>query len=164
MQHSGTSGRRGGGPHDTGLGDQLAERIEGFQEALRAAAGNVRDALAAARPDEVCVEFGPELDAGRHGIVAAVAGVDGEASFKIALKWTHGPAAPPGRRARTTRPTRCRSRPPPGREAGPPRGHPRGRRGPGGQGPGRRPRSRHAPADPITGPARRQPLNERLRA
>ncbi|WP_431676343.1 CU044_2847 family protein [Kitasatospora sp. KL5] len=83
-----------GGPRDTGLGDRIAEKVEGFQEALRAVAGNVRDAVEAVRPDEVCVEFGLELAAGKHGIVAAVAGVDGKATFKIALKWTHPPTAP----------------------------------------------------------------------
>ncbi|MEV6212575.1 hypothetical protein [Kitasatospora sp. NPDC051914] len=36
-----------GGPRDTGLGDRLAEKVEGFQEALRAVAGNVRDAMEA---------------------------------------------------------------------------------------------------------------------
>lgn len=76
------------GPRDTGLGDQVAQRIEGFQESLRAVAANVRAAVATARPDEVGVEFGLELAAGKHGVVAALAGVGGKAAFKVTLKWT----------------------------------------------------------------------------
>ncbi|WP_053740739.1 CU044_2847 family protein [Streptomyces sp. NRRL WC-3618] len=55
------------GPRDTGLGDQVAQRIEGFQESLHAVAANVRTAVATVRPDEVGVEFGLELAAGKHG-------------------------------------------------------------------------------------------------
>ncbi|MFB7947164.1 CU044_2847 family protein [Kitasatospora phosalacinea] len=82
------------GPRDSGLGDQLATRLEGLQESLHAVAANVRSAVAAARPDEVSVEFGLELAAGRGGVVAALTGVGGKATFKVALKWTaNGPSA-----------------------------------------------------------------------
>ncbi|MFD7735783.1 CU044_2847 family protein [Kitasatospora phosalacinea] len=82
------------GPRDSGLGDQLATRLEGLQESLHAVAANVRSAVAAARPDEVSVEFGLELAAGRGGVVAALTGVGGKATFKVALKWTAtGPSA-----------------------------------------------------------------------
>ncbi|MFE1322546.1 CU044_2847 family protein [Kitasatospora phosalacinea] len=82
------------GPRDSGLGDQLATRLEGLQESLHAVAANVRSAVAAARPDEVSVEFGLELAAGRGGVVAALTGVGGKATFKVALKWTaDGPSA-----------------------------------------------------------------------
>ncbi|MGW4984120.1 CU044_2847 family protein [Streptomyces mirabilis] len=86
------------GPRDTGLGDQVAQRIEGFQESLHAVAANVRAAVATARPDEVGVEFGLELAAGKHGVVAALTGVGGKAAFKVTLKWTATalvPAQPP---------------------------------------------------------------------
>jgi hypothetical protein len=76
------------GPRDTGLGEQVTQRIEGFQESLRTVAANVRAAVATARPDEVGVEFGLELAAGKHGVVAALAGVGGKAAFKVTLKWT----------------------------------------------------------------------------
>ncbi|RPE36815.1 CU044_2847 family protein [Kitasatospora cineracea] len=78
------------GPQDTGLGEQLATRLEGLQESLHAVATNVRSAVAAARPDEVAVEFGLELAAGRGGVVAALTGVGGKATFKVTLKWTSG--------------------------------------------------------------------------
>ncbi|MFE2348601.1 CU044_2847 family protein [Kitasatospora cineracea] len=82
------------GPRDTGLGEQLATRLEGLQESLHAVATNVRSAVAAARPDEVAVEFGLELAAGRGGVVAALTGVGGKATFKVTLKWTSsGPSA-----------------------------------------------------------------------
>ncbi|GLW58451.1 CU044_2847 family protein [Kitasatospora phosalacinea] len=82
------------GPRDSGLGDQLATRLEGLQESLHAVAANVRSAVAAVRPDEVSVEFGLELAAGRGGVVAALTGVGGKATFKVALKWTaDGPSA-----------------------------------------------------------------------
>ncbi|MFF4344496.1 CU044_2847 family protein [Kitasatospora sp. NPDC001540] len=82
------------GPRDSGLGGQLATRLEGLQESLHAVAANVRSAVAAARPDEVSVEFGLELAAGRGGVVAALTGVGGKATFKVALKWTaDGPSA-----------------------------------------------------------------------
>jgi hypothetical protein len=85
------------GPRDTGLGDQVAQRIEGFQESLHAVAANVRTAVAAVRPDEVGVEFGLELAASKHGVVAALTGVGGKATFKVTLKWaaTAPPVQPP---------------------------------------------------------------------
>ncbi|MGW5481524.1 CU044_2847 family protein [Streptomyces sp. NPDC004008] len=76
------------GPRDTGLGDQATQRIEGFQQSLHAVAENVRAAVATARPEEVSVEFGLELAAGKHGVVAALTGVGGKATFKVAMKWT----------------------------------------------------------------------------
>lgn len=75
------------GPRDTGLGDQVAQRLEGFKESVQAVASNVRTAVATARPDEVSVEFGLELAAGKHGVVAALTGVGGKATFKVTLKW-----------------------------------------------------------------------------
>ncbi|MGW3819111.1 CU044_2847 family protein [Streptomyces sp. NPDC005046] len=77
-----------GGPRDSGLGDGIVERLEGFQQSLQAVASNVRSALAGARPEEISVEFGLELAAGKHGVVAAVTGVGGKATFKVTLKWS----------------------------------------------------------------------------
>ncbi|WP_326816202.1 hypothetical protein OIE61_44270 [Streptomyces sp. NBC_01762] len=79
---------RQGGPRDTGFGEQVAQKIEGFQQSLQAVTANVRTAVAAGQPDEVSVEFGLELAAGKHGVVAALAGVGGKATFKVGLKWT----------------------------------------------------------------------------
>ncbi|MFJ4203512.1 CU044_2847 family protein [Streptomyces sviceus] len=84
-----------GGPRDSGIGDRVVEKLEGFQESLQTVAANVQSALASARPDEVSVEFGLELAAGKTGVVAAVAGVGGKATFKVTLKWgAPGPAEP----------------------------------------------------------------------
>lgn len=86
------------GVRDTGLGDQVAQRVEGFRESLHTVAENVRAAVATTRPGEVSVEFGLELAAGKHGVVAAITGVGGKATFKVALKWTASElaqAAPP---------------------------------------------------------------------
>ncbi|MFG3323659.1 CU044_2847 family protein [Streptomyces sp. NPDC048171] len=82
------------GPRDTGFGDQVSQRIEGFQESLHAVAENVRSAVTTARPDEVGVEFGLELAAGKHGVVAALTGVGGKATFKVTLKWVTGGPGP----------------------------------------------------------------------
>ncbi|MFI0879317.1 CU044_2847 family protein [Streptomyces parvus] len=86
-----------GGPRDSGLGEAVAQRLEGFQEALHTVVTNVQSAVAAARPEEISVEFGLELASGKHGVVAAVTGVGGKATFKVALKWRGdaGPATPP---------------------------------------------------------------------
>ncbi|MFF8985062.1 CU044_2847 family protein [Streptomyces globisporus] len=88
---------RPNGPQDSGLGDVMAARLEGFQDALRTVVSNVQAAVAVARPEEISVEFGLELAAGKHGVVAAVTGVGGKATFKVALKWRGdtGPATPP---------------------------------------------------------------------
>lgn len=82
------------GVRDTGLGDQVAQRVEGFRESLHTVAENVRAAVATTRPGEVSVEFGLELAAGKNGVVAAITGVGGKAAFKVALKWTASELAP----------------------------------------------------------------------
>ncbi|MFD7691265.1 CU044_2847 family protein [Streptomyces sp. NPDC059781] len=82
----------GDGPSDSGLGERITERLEGFQESLQAVASNVRNAVAKARPDEVSVEFGLELAAGENGLVAALAGGSGKAAFKVTLSWKGEPA------------------------------------------------------------------------
>lgn len=90
------------GPRDTGFGEQVAQRIEGFQQSLHAVAENVRAAVATARPEEVSVEFGLELAAGKHGVVAALTGIGGKATFKVAMKWTTpAPNATPSSQAAT---------------------------------------------------------------
>ncbi|MGW2418271.1 CU044_2847 family protein [Streptomyces sp. NPDC001709] len=76
------------GPSDSGLGERITEKLEGFHESLQTIAGNVRSAVASARPDEISVEFGLELAAGENGIVAALVGGSGKAAFKVTLTWT----------------------------------------------------------------------------
>ena len=75
------------GPGDSGLGDRVAEKLHGFEESLRTVATNVRNSVAAARPDEVSIEFGLELALGAHGVVAALVGGGGTAAFKVTLTW-----------------------------------------------------------------------------
>ncbi|WP_406864266.1 CU044_2847 family protein [Streptomyces sp. HUAS MG47] len=75
------------GPSDSGIGDRFAEKLHGFHESLQVVAENVRDAVAAARPDEVSVEFGLELATGESGVVAALVGGSGKAAFKVTLTW-----------------------------------------------------------------------------
>ncbi|MFF8293123.1 CU044_2847 family protein [Streptomyces sp. NPDC016309] len=82
------------GPSDSGIGERLVERLEGFQQSLRAVADNARAALAPARPDEVSIEFGLELAAGGDGVVAALVGGSGKAAFKVTLKWGGAAAVP----------------------------------------------------------------------
>ncbi|MFG2439642.1 CU044_2847 family protein [Streptomyces sp. NPDC048508] len=87
------------GPSDSGLGEQITERLEGFQESLQTVASNVRNAMVSARPDGISVEFGLELAVGDNGIVAALVGGSGKAAFKVTLTWNGqgvptAPAAP----------------------------------------------------------------------
>ncbi|MFG1663910.1 CU044_2847 family protein [Streptomyces sp. Y7] len=77
----------GDGPSDSGLGERITEKLEGFHESLQTVASNVRSAVASARPDQASVEFGLELAAGESGIVAAVVGGSGKAAFKVTLTW-----------------------------------------------------------------------------
>ncbi|MFG1807821.1 CU044_2847 family protein [Streptomyces sp. NPDC049040] len=76
------------GPTDSGLRDDLVDKLQGFQESVRAVAMNTRRAVAAARPDEVSIEFGMELAAGKDGLVAAIVGAGGTAAFNVTLTWT----------------------------------------------------------------------------
>lgn len=78
------------GPGDAGFGDVrdgVVRRLEGFQESVRSVASAVQEAVGAVRPDEVSVSFGVELAVARHGVVAALTGAGGKATFQIAMKW-----------------------------------------------------------------------------
>ena len=75
------------GPRDVGFGTR-AMKLHGFTEALQAVATNVRDAVRAARPNEVSVEFGIELSVGEEGLVAALAGVSGTTTLNVTMTWT----------------------------------------------------------------------------
>lgn len=81
------------GPSDVALG-RAPRVLKGLSEVVRGVATNVRDGLAAARPDEVSVEFGIELAVAETGLVAALAGLDGNVSMKVQLTWTSDAAAP----------------------------------------------------------------------
>ncbi|MFF1325089.1 CU044_2847 family protein [Streptomyces chartreusis] len=81
------------GPQDSGLGEQAVQRLQGFTEMLRSVAASTRSALAEARPDDVSVEFGLELAAGKDGIVAALVGASGTATVKVTLSWSSSGSA-----------------------------------------------------------------------
>ena len=75
-------------PTDSGLLDGSVRAIKNFQETIRAVAGNVKNAVADASPDEVSVEFGLELASDKEGLVAALTGVSGSTTLTVTLTWT----------------------------------------------------------------------------
>jgi hypothetical protein len=85
------------GPQDSGLREDVAEKLQGFTECLQSVATSTRNALAAVRPNEVSVEFGLELSAGKDGVVAALVGASGTATVNVTLTWNEadGPVAAP---------------------------------------------------------------------
>lgn len=83
-----------GGPSDAGLGERAVLHLRGFQESLRSVASSVHEALTTVQPDEISVSFGLELALSKHGIVAAIAGAGGKATFNVSLKWSPRPANP----------------------------------------------------------------------
>lgn len=82
------------GPQDSGFFDGGLQALRGFDQTLRSVAANVRQAVAQAAPDEVSVEFGIELAAGKDGLVAALAGASGKAAVKVTLSWSGQPQEP----------------------------------------------------------------------
>lgn len=65
--------------------------VTGLTETLRGVATNVRSGLAAIKPTETTVEFGVDIALGKEGIVAALAGVQADASLKVTLTWSEDP-------------------------------------------------------------------------
>jgi hypothetical protein len=72
---------------DTGVGGVSAKVLTGLLETVRGVATNVRQGLHDARPDEVLVEFGIELATVDSGLVAALVGLNANASVKVTLGW-----------------------------------------------------------------------------
>jgi hypothetical protein len=82
---------RDSGPGDVAF-DKVPRALVGLTETIRGVAGNVRRGLHELSPEEVTVEFGVELAASPGGVVAALAGVHGNASIKVTLGWKSGGA------------------------------------------------------------------------
>lgn len=78
------------GPGDVGVAEEVREKLHGFHETLHTLAVNARSAVAAAKPEEVTVEFGLELVVGKGGVFAALVGAGGTAGVKVTLKWGGG--------------------------------------------------------------------------
>jgi Trypsin-co-occurring domain 1 len=74
------------GPGDVAF-DATPRVLSGLTETIRGVAGNIRRAVQDAGPDEVSVEFGIELAASPAGLVAALVGVNGNASVKVTINW-----------------------------------------------------------------------------
>ncbi len=75
------------GPRDV-AGRVGPRALRGLTETLRGVASNVRAGLRDARPDEVSVEFGVELALAEEGLVAALAGISGNATIQVTLTWS----------------------------------------------------------------------------
>jgi hypothetical protein len=71
--------------------DSIPRVLSGLTETIRGVAGNIRQAVVDARPDQVQVEFGIQLAAGGSGVVAALVGVNGNSSIRVTLGWTSTP-------------------------------------------------------------------------
>jgi hypothetical protein len=84
----------GSGSQDVGFGPPR-QVLSGLTETIRGIAGNVRQAVRDAAPDEFSVEFGVELAMGKEGLVAALVGIDGTASIKVTVAWKSGEPANP---------------------------------------------------------------------
>ncbi|TAM57159.1 MAG: hypothetical protein EPN49_16195 [Rhodanobacter sp.] len=66
----------------------ITGKFKSVADAVRNIAKDVKDALAAAAPDEAQVEFGLDLAIESGGVAALVCKGDAKASLKILLKWS----------------------------------------------------------------------------
>jgi len=85
-------GQRPGGYSDTGLPEAFTARVEGLNEMIRGIAASMREATAAAAPDEVAVTFGVELAAKPGKVVSVLADGEAKASVTVTLTWRGGAA------------------------------------------------------------------------
>jgi hypothetical protein len=75
------------GPSDVGIGDRVLP-LKGLTEAVRAVVSNVQNGLNTVKPDEFTAEFAVELALAEDGIVAALVGLQANASVKITATWS----------------------------------------------------------------------------
>jgi Trypsin-co-occurring domain 1 len=68
--------------------------VTGLAAAIREVGAGVRGGLAGAAPDQLTVEFGVQLAVADGGLVAALAGVGGNASLRVTMEWTVKTADP----------------------------------------------------------------------
>ncbi|MDT0450966.1 CU044_2847 family protein [Streptomyces hesseae] len=72
---------------DSGAARRVAGMAGGLADTVRGVADSVRMGLAAARPDEVSVEFGIELSAKAGQVISLIADGESKASITVTLKW-----------------------------------------------------------------------------
>ncbi|WP_158681107.1 CU044_2847 family protein [Streptomyces viridochromogenes] len=75
---------------DTGHMEAFAARVEGLTDLVRGVATTMRQATAAAAPDEVSVAFGVELAAKAGRVVSVLADGEAKASVTVTLTWRGG--------------------------------------------------------------------------
>ncbi|MEV4441315.1 CU044_2847 family protein [Streptomyces sp. NPDC049577] len=97
-------GRDGGGYADSSAARRVASMASGMADVVRGVVGSLRTGLAAARPDEVTVEFGIELSAQAGQVVSLIADGSGKASVNVTLKWNERDGAPPSAAPAATTP------------------------------------------------------------
>ncbi|MFD4655792.1 CU044_2847 family protein [Kitasatospora sp. NPDC058444] len=74
------------GPTDVGL--RQAMSFTAVAGAVRRLSSELHDAVRAARPDEVEIEFGLELGIKSSRLLAVLADGESKATFQVRLKWT----------------------------------------------------------------------------
>jgi hypothetical protein len=85
-----------GGYEDVGAVDRVVAKVEDLRELVTGVAASLRDAVAAAAPHEVSVEFGVELAVRSGRIVSVLADSEAKASIAVTLTWHNPPADPRG--------------------------------------------------------------------
>ncbi|WP_051808220.1 CU044_2847 family protein [Actinoplanes subtropicus] len=78
------------GPSDVGIGDRVLP-LKGLTETVRSVVSNVRKGLDGVPPDELTAEFAVELALAEGGVVAALVGLQANASVKITATWSANP-------------------------------------------------------------------------
>lgn len=79
---------RGPGEYsDVGFAEAFTARVEGLTELVKGVAATMREATAAAAPDEVSVAFGVELAAKPGRVVSVLADGEAKGSIAVTLTW-----------------------------------------------------------------------------
>ncbi|WP_181143735.1 CU044_2847 family protein [Streptomyces cinnamoneus] len=86
-----------GAYEDSSAVRHVADAASGLADVVRGVVGSLRMGLAAARPDEVRVDFGIELSAQAGRVIGLLADGNGKASITVSLTWSEraAPAPPP---------------------------------------------------------------------
>ncbi|MFI9719256.1 CU044_2847 family protein [Streptomyces sp. NPDC052396] len=82
------SGPGEGGYRDSSAVSRVADLAGGLSDVVHGVVGSLRAGLAAARPQEVEVEFGIELSAKAGKVISLLADGEGRASIKVRLTWS----------------------------------------------------------------------------
>ncbi|MFI6810396.1 CU044_2847 family protein [Streptomyces luteogriseus] len=90
VSHAERLGQGTGDYTDSGLPGAFTARVEGLTDLVRGVADTMRQATAAAAPDEVSVAFGVELAAKPGRVVSVLADGEAKASMTVTLTWRGG--------------------------------------------------------------------------